>query len=68
MGTVELDHFQAVFGTDFVLHAVEVIFHRLFGDEQFLADFFVTEALRDQLHNFLFAVAEQGLFAPGAGL
>jgi hypothetical protein len=46
---------------------VEVVFYGLFGDEEFFADFFVAEALGDELDDFFFAVAEQGLFAAGAG-
>jgi len=37
----------------------------LFGDEKFFADFLVAATLRDELHNFLFAIAEQRLFAGG---
>src|SRR6266481_9877146 len=41
----------------------------LLGDEKFFADFLVAESLRDELDDFLFAVAEQRLLAarPGFG-
>src|SRR5580700_9005966 len=44
-----------------------MILYGLLADEKFLADFFVAEALGDELDDFFFAVAEQGLFAARAG-
>src|SRR6266478_5766521 len=58
---------QAVGNAELVEDIVQVIFYRLFADEKLFADFLVAEALRDELHDFLFAVAQQGLFAARAG-
>src|SRR6267142_939250 len=61
--------FQAVVDPELVENIVEMVLDGLFGDEKFLADFLVAESLRDKLHNFFFAVAEQRLLAarPGFG-
>jgi hypothetical protein len=59
--------FEAVGDAEFVEDVVEVVLDGLFGDEKFFADFFVAEALGDELDDFFFAVAEQGLFATRAG-
>jgi len=59
--------FEAVGDAKFVEDVVEMVFDGLFGDEKFFADFFVAEALGDELDDFFFAVAEQGLFAARAG-
>jgi hypothetical protein len=60
--------FEAVGDAKFVKDVVEVILYGLLGDEEFFADFFVAEALRDELNDFLFAVGEERLFAARAGL
>jgi len=59
--------FEAVGDTEFVEDVVEMVFDGLLGDEKFFADFLVAEALRDELNNFFFAVAEQRLLAARAG-
>src|SRR5712692_3019682 len=59
--------FEAVGNTELVENVVQVILDRLLADKKFFADFLVAETLRDELHDFFFAVAEQGLFAAGAG-
>jgi len=59
--------FEAVGDAEFVEDVVQVVLDSLLGDEKFFADFFVAEALGDELDDFLFAVAEQGLFAARAG-
>jgi hypothetical protein len=59
--------FEAVGDAEFVENVVEMVFYGLFGDEKFFADFLVAESLGDELDDFLFAVAEQGLFAARAG-
>jgi len=59
--------FEAVGDAEFVEDVVEMVFYGLLGDEKFLADFLVAEALGDELDDFFFAVAEQGLFAARAG-
>jgi len=55
--------FQAIGNTELVENIVEVIFHRLFADEQFFAYFAIAKSLRDKLHDFFFAITEQGLLA-----
>src|SRR5882724_8971397 len=45
-----------------------MVLDRLLGDEKFFANFLVAKTLRDELHDFFFAVAEQGLLAARAGL
>jgi hypothetical protein len=59
--------FEAVGDAEFVEDVVQMVFDGLLGDEKFLADFLVAEALGDELDDFLFAVAEQRLFAARAG-
>src|SRR6266481_7426764 len=61
--------FEAVGDAELVENVVEMILDGLLGDEKFFADFFVAESLGDELHDFFFAVAEQGFFAarPGFG-
>jgi hypothetical protein len=53
---------------ELVKDIVQMVFDGLFGDEKLFADFLVAKALRDELHNFLLAVAEQRLFAARPGL
>ena len=55
--------FEAVGDAELVENIVEMILDGLLGDEKFFADFLVAESLRDELHDFFFAVAEQRLFA-----
>ena len=55
--------FEAVGDAEFIENIVQVIFHCLFADEEFLADFLVSVALGDKLHDFLFSIAQKGLFA-----
>jgi hypothetical protein len=59
--------FEAVRDAEFVEDVVQVVLDGLLGDEKFFADFLVAETLGDELDDFLFAVAEQGLFAARAG-
>jgi hypothetical protein len=59
--------FEAIGNAELVEDVVQVIFHRLFADEELFADFLIAEALRDELHDFFFSIAEQWLFAPRAG-
>jgi len=59
--------FEAVGDAEFVEDVVEMVLDGLFRDEKFFADFLVAEALGDELDDFFFAVAEQGLFAARAG-
>src|SRR5579863_1875280 len=58
---------EAIGDAELVENIVQVVFHRLFADEKLLADFAVAEALRDELNDFLFAVAEERLFAALSG-
>ena len=67
MDSVESE-FETVGNSEFIENIVQVIFHRLFADEEFFADFAVAESLRDKLNDFFFAVAQQRLFAALAGL
>ena len=61
--------FKAVGDAEFVEDIVQVVLDGLFGDEELFAYFLVAKTLRDELHDFFFAVAEQRLFAarPGFG-
>jgi len=59
---------EAVGDAELVEDVVQMVFDGLFGDEELFADFLVAEALRDELHDFFLAVAEQWLFAARAGL
>jgi hypothetical protein len=59
--------FEAVGDAEFIEDVVEMVFDGLLGDEKFFADFLIAEALGDELNDFLFAVAEQRLFAARAG-
>src|SRR6266446_2337769 len=59
--------FKAVGDAELVENIVEMVLDGLLGDEKFFADFLVAETLRDELHDFFFAVAEQRLFAAWAG-
>src|SRR5579863_788067 len=60
--------FETVGNSEFIENIVQVIFHRLFADEELLADFAIAEALCDELNDFFFAVAQQRLFAALTGL
>src|SRR5579864_3560508 len=44
-----------------------MVFYGLLADEKFFANFFVAEALGNELNDFFFAIAEQRLFAARAG-
>src|ERR1700685_2197935 len=59
--------FEAVGNAELVEDVVQVIFYRLFADEELFADFAGAEALGDGRDNFFFAFAEQRLFAALAG-
>src|SRR5712664_182667 len=59
--------FEAVGDAELIKDIVQMVFDSLFGDEKLFADFLVAETLRDKLHNFFFAVAEQRLFAARPG-
>ena len=54
--------FESVGHPELIEDVVQMVFHSLLADEQFLADFTVAEALRDQLDDLLLAIAEQWLF------
>ena len=60
--------FEAVGNAELVKDIVEVVLYGLFADEELFADFAIAEALGDELNDFLFAFAEEGLFAALAGL
>lgn len=60
--------FEAVGDAKLIEDVMKMILDGLLGDEKFFADFFVAETLSDKLNDFLFAVAEQRLFAARAGL
>ena len=55
LGAEALHDAQAVFGADFVLHAVEVIFHCLLGKAEVIRDFLVREPFGDQRNDLLLA-------------
>jgi hypothetical protein len=59
--------FEAVGDAKLIENIVEMVLDGLLGDEEFFADFFVAKTLRDELNDFFFAVAKQGLFAARAG-
>ena len=59
--------FEAVGDAELVEDIVEMVLDGLLGDEKFFPDFLVAESLRDELHDFFFAVAEQRLFAARPG-
>src|SRR5260370_40840382 len=50
--------FEAVGNAELVENVVQVILDRLLADKKLFADFLVAETLRDELHDFFFAVAE----------
>ena len=54
---IELHHLQAVFGADFVLHAIEVILDGLLGERKMIGDFLVGETLRNQRYQLQLAAA-----------
>src|ERR1700730_8755746 len=58
---------EAVGDAELVKDIVQMVFDGLFGDKKLFADFVLPKALRDELHNFLLAVAEQRLFAAWPG-
>jgi hypothetical protein len=58
---------EAVGDAELVKDVVQMVFDGLLGDKKFFADFFVAETLGDELDDFLFAVAEQRLFAARTG-
>src|ERR1700731_1162203 len=58
---------EAVGDAELVKNVVEMVLNGLFGDEKFFADFLVAKALRDELHDFLLAIAEQQLLSARAG-
>jgi len=58
---------EAVGDAEFVEDVVEMVLDGLLGDEKFFANFLVAEALGNELDDFLFAVAEQRLFAARTG-
>ena len=57
---------QAVGNAELIEDVVQVILDGLLADEELFADFLVAVALRDQLDDLLFAVAEQRLIAARA--
>ena len=60
--------FQAVGHTELVEDVVEMVLHRLFGNEELFANLLVAETLGHELHDFLFAVAKKRLFTTRPGL
>jgi hypothetical protein len=48
LGPIELHYFQAILGANFVLHAIEVVLHSLFGKRKMIGNFLIGEPLRDQ--------------------
>src|ERR1700686_2065415 len=58
---------KAVGNTKLVENVVKVILDRLLADKKLLANFLVAEALRHELHDFLFAIAEQWFLSARAG-
>ena len=59
---------EPVGNAQLVENVVQVVLDGLLADEQLLPDLFVAETLGDELHDFLLAIAEKGLFASRAGL
>jgi len=59
--------FKAVGNAEFVEDVVKMVLDGLLGDEKFFADFLVAKTLSHELDDFLFAIAEKGLFAARAG-
>ena len=55
---------QAVGDAKFVEDVVQVIFDSLFADEELSPDLFIPIALRHQLHDLFFAIAQQRLIPP----
>ena len=45
-----------------------MVLHRLLANEKFFSDFFVAVALRDELHDFFFPIAQQRFFAARAAI
>ncbi len=67
LGAVELHHFEAVFGADLVLHAVQMILDSLFGQGEVIGDFLVGQSLCNQRNKLQFAAAQtQAPAAAGA--
>ena len=58
---------EAVGNTQLVENVVQMVLDGLLGDKQLLADLFVAETLRHQLHDLFFAVGKQRLLAARAG-
>ena len=50
--------FEAIGNTQLIEDIVEMVFYGLFADKELLADFSVAESLGDELHDFLFAIAQ----------
>jgi hypothetical protein len=55
LGAAHLDDAHAVVGADFLLHAIQVILHRLFGKAKMVCDFLVGKAFRNQRNELLLA-------------
>ncbi len=60
--------FETVGDAEFVEDVVKMVFDGLFADEKLLADFFVAEALGDELDDFLLTVADERLSAARVGV
>ena len=56
--------FQPVGDSQLVEDIVQMIFDRLFADKEFSPNLFVPVTLRHELHNLLFAIAEQRFIPP----
>ena len=50
--------FEAIGNAELVEDIVKVVFYGLLADKELLADFPVAESLGDELHDFLFAIAQ----------
>jgi hypothetical protein len=57
LGAAEVHDAEAVAGSDFVLHAVEVVLDGLLGKAKLVGDFFVGQTLSDERNDLLFAAS-----------
>jgi hypothetical protein len=53
LGAADLDDAEAVTGADFLLHAVEMIFHGLLGKAEAVRDFLVGEPFGNKRYQLL---------------
>ena len=57
-GAANLDYAEAAVGADFLLHAVQMVFHGLFGEAKTIGNFFVGEPFGDERNELLFAAGQ----------